>query len=236
MRKYKHLFFDLDNTLYDFERNSYQALKSVFNKLDLLKQITTFNEYFKVYSEINEALWTEYREQRMPKDILRGKRHTDSLARFNITTEIGATQIDDLYLKEMAGQTELFPCTVEVLAELKKRAYIIHIITNGFKEVQHYKIHNTGLIEYLTNIYISEEIKAPKPSSKIFEHAIKSSNARKKESLMIGDSWESDIIGAKNYGIDQVYFKTNNNEVEYGKLGEPTYTISKLDELLNILH
>jgi putative hydrolase of the HAD superfamily len=97
-------------------------------------------------------------------------------------------------------------------------------------------LHNTGLIKYLTNIYISEEIKAPKPSREIFEHAIKSSNARKKESLMIGDSWESDIIGAKNFGIDQVFFKLNNNEIEYGTLGEPTYTISKLDELLNILH
>lgn len=236
MRKYKHLFFDLDNTLYDFEHNSYLALRSAFNKLGLLSLITSFDEYFSVYSVINEALWIEYREQRMPKEILRGKRHIDSLARFGIIPETEATLIDDLYLKEMTGQTELFPCTIEVLTELKKRGYIIHIITNGFKEVQHDKLHNTGLIKYLTNIYISEEIKAPKPSREIFEHAIKSSNARKKESLMIGDSWESDIIGAKNFGIDQVFFKLNNNEVEYGTLGEPTFTISKLDELLNILH
>lgn len=236
MQKYKHLFFDLDNTLYDFESNSYLALKLAFEQLGLFAQINSFDEYFKVYTIINEALWTEYREQRMPKEILRCKRHIDSLARFGIVPKMEATQIDDLYLKEMTGQTELFPCTVDVLTELKKRGYIIHIITNGFIEVQHDKLLNTGLIKFLTNIYISEEIKAPKPSHEIFEHAIKSSNARKKESLMIGDSWESDIIGAKNFGIDQVFFKLNHNEIDFGKYGEPTFTISKLDELLNILH
>ncbi|HPR61327.1 MAG TPA: hypothetical protein PLF35_10300, partial [Prolixibacteraceae bacterium] len=103
MRKYKHLFFDLDNTLYDFEHNSYLALKSAFKKLDLLGQIASFDEYFSVYSAINEALWAEYREQRMPKEILRGKRHIDSLAHFGIMPKTEATQIDDLYLKEMTG-------------------------------------------------------------------------------------------------------------------------------------
>jgi YjjG family noncanonical pyrimidine nucleotidase len=235
MQKYKHLFFDLDNTLYDFESNSFVALKSAFTLIGLIEKIDSFDEYFKTYSIINEALWVEYREQRMPKHILRGKRHLDSLERFGIVPEMEATHIDDLYLSEMSGQTELFPCTVEVLTELKKRGYIIHIITNGFKEVQHDKLLNTGLIKFLTNVYISEEIKAPKPSHEIFEYAIVSSNAKKKESLMIGDSWESDIIGAKNYGIDQVYFKLGFNEPDYGEYGEPTFTITKLNELLTIL-
>ncbi|HKM93984.1 MAG TPA: YjjG family noncanonical pyrimidine nucleotidase [Prolixibacteraceae bacterium] len=235
MNKYKHLFFDLDNTLYDFERNSYLALKIAFSKIGIMKQLDSFDEYFDVYTKINELLWAEYREKRIAKDLLRGKRHIDSLAHFGIVPKLEATQIDDVYLSEMASQTELFPYAVEVLSELKNRGYTLHIITNGFKEVQHDKLLNTGLIKFLTNVYISEEIKAPKPSREIFEYAIKSSNARKKESLMIGDSWESDIIGAKKFGIDQVFFKLSDQEIDFGNMGVPTFTITKLDELLNIL-
>ncbi len=235
MSKYKHLFFDLDNTLYDFEANSYMAMKEAFGELGLLEKIPSFEEYFEVYSEINTALWVEYREQRMPKDILRGKRHADSLAHFDIKPDIEPRAIDDLYLENMTAQTELFPDTIDVLTELEKRGYIIHIITNGFKEVQHQKLENTGLKPFLTNVFISEVIQAPKPAHEIFEYAIKSSNARKTESLMIGDSWESDIIGAKNYGIDQVFFQLNNETPDYGKFGEPTYTITSLKELLTIL-
>lgn len=235
MTKYKHLFFDLDNTLYDFEANSYMAMKEAFNELELLDKLPSFDQYFKVYSEINAALWAEYREQRMPKDILRTKRHTDSLAQFDLEPEMGATRLDDLYLEKMTTQTELFPNTIDVLAELQTRGYKIHIITNGFKEVQHQKIENTGLMPFLTNVFISEVIQAPKPAYKIFEYAIKSSNARKSESLMIGDSWESDIEGAKKYGIDQVFFQLNKQVLDYTKLGKPTFIITELNDLLKIL-
>lgn len=235
MLKYKHLFFDLDNTLYDFESNSYLALKQAFIQLGLFDKIDSFDAYFKVYSQNNEQLWVEYREKKIAKELLRGKRHKMSLQEFGVEHEINPIMIDDLYLKEMVTQTELFPQAVEVLTELKKRGYHIHIITNGFREVQHDKLQNTGLSEFLTDVYISEEIKSPKPSREIFEYAIKSSNARKNESLMIGDSWESDIIGAKNFGIDQVYFRLNNSELNFGTYGKPTYTITKLEELLNIL-
>lgn len=235
MAKYRHLFFDLDNTLYDFDTNAKLAMEIAFKQLDLLDKLPSFDEYFKEYIPINDALWALYREKKIAKDLLRGKRHKDTLAKFNIEPDIKATEIDDLYLEIMSGQTELFPETIEVLTELKKRGYILHIITNGFIEVQHKKMGNTGLDKFITNTYISEELKAPKPSKVIFEYAIKSSNARKKESIMIGDSWESDIIGAKNFGIDQVFFKLDNKPVDFKKYGEPTFTIFKLKDLLDIL-
>jgi len=235
MYKYKHLFFDLDNTLYDFESNSYLALKQAFIQLGLFEKIDSFDAYFSVYSRNNERLWADYREKKIAKELLRGKRHKMSLKEFGVEHEVDPIDIDDRYLKIMVTQTELFPRAVEVLAELKRRGYFLHIITNGFREVQHDKLQNTGLSEFLTDVYISEEIKSPKPSREIFEYAIKSSNARKNESLMIGDSWESDIIGAKNFGIDQVYFKLNNSEMNFGMYGEPTFTINKLEELLNFL-
>lgn len=234
MTKYKHLFFDLDNTLYDFDGNAYLAMEEAFKQLGLYEQLPSFEEYFKVYIPINTALWALYREKKMAKETLRGKRHADSLAKFGIQVE-DPIVIDDLYLKMMTTQTELFPGTLDILEQLQNKGYKLHIITNGFKEVQHDKLVNTGLQKYFTDVYISEDIKSPKPSREIFEHSIKSSNARKKESLMIGDSWESDIIGAKKFGIDQVFFKLYEEEIDYNGYGEPTYTIRNLNELLKIL-
>ena len=235
MGRYRHLFFDLDNTLYDFDANAYLAMKAAFSQLEILPKLTSFDEYFKLYSRINDELWALYREKKVSKEVLRGKRHQDSLNAAGVTTTLEPTEIDDRYLKIMATQTELFPDTNQVLDELKRRGYLIHIITNGFKEVQQAKLINTGLNHFVTDVYISEEIKAPKPAREIFEYAIKSSNARKKESLMIGDSWESDIVGAKKFGIDQVFFKLNDEAIDFDKYGQPTYTITNLTELLNIL-
>jgi putative hydrolase of the HAD superfamily len=232
---YRHLFFDLDNTLYDFNTNAYWAMKETFTQLGLIKQLPSFDPYFAVYTRINDELWALYRENKIKKDVLRVLRFERSLAEFGITSDIPYIEIDDLYLRHMTTQTNLFPETIEVLTQLKLRGYILHIITNGFKEVQSEKLINTGLGKLMTHVYISENIKSPKPQREIFEYSIKSSNARKKESLMIGDSWESDIIGAKNFGIDQVFFNPSKQIVEYGQYGEPTFTIDELTQLLDFL-
>lgn len=235
MKTYKHLFFDLDNTLYDFNTNAYIAMKEAFINLGLYERLPSFDDFFSQYEKINEELWSLYREKNISKDNLRIERFKRSLDIFNITPQMLYTDIDNLYLRIMSTQTNLFPETKEILEELKKRNYKLHIITNGFQEVQKDKINNTGLSQFITNVFISEEIKSPKPSREIFEWSVKSSNAKKKESLMIGDSWESDIIGAKKFGIDQVFFNPDKVEIDYQEYEEPTYTIYKLNELLNIL-
>jgi putative hydrolase of the HAD superfamily len=235
MKTYKHLFFDLDNTLYDFNTNAYIAMKEAFLEVGLLEKLSSFDDFFSQYEIINEELWSLYREKNISKDNLRIERFKRSLNIYNITPQIPYTDIDDLYLQIMSTQTNLFPETKEILEELKKRNYKLHIITNGFREVQKDKINNTGLSQFITNVFISEEIKSPKPSREIFEWSVKSSNAKKKESLMIGDSWESDIIGAKKFGIDQVFFNPDRIKIDYQEYDEPTYTIYKLNELLNIL-
>jgi len=233
--KYRHLFFDLDNTLYDFDTNAYLAMEEAFSQLGITQSLPSFEVFFQVYLVINNELWALYRENKISKDVLRGLRFERSLAEFGIKPNIPYTQIDDLYLKLMATQTNLFPETIEILTELKKRGYKLHIITNGFKEVQRDKLINTGLDKFITNVFISEEIKSHKPSLEIFEYSIKSSNARKRESLIIGDSWESDIIGAKNFGIDQVFFNPGRLTIDFEKYGEPTFTIEKLNQLLTFL-
>jgi putative hydrolase of the HAD superfamily len=233
--KYRHLFFDLDNTLYDFDTNAFLAMREAFTQLGLIEQLPPFEQFFPVYAKINDELWALYREKKIIKDALRELRFEKSLGHFGVYPTIPYSEIDDLYLKLMITQTNLFPETIEVLTELKKRGYQLYIITNGFKEVQDEKLINTGLARFMTHVFISEDIKSPKPQYEIFEYSIKSSNARKSESLMIGDSWESDIIGAKNFGIDQVLFNPSKRITEYEPYDEPTFVIEKLSDLLTFL-
>jgi YjjG family noncanonical pyrimidine nucleotidase len=235
VRKYRHLFFDLDNTLYNFEKNSYEAMKDAFLALGLYGKIESFDEFFQVYLKINTQLWADYREKKISKEILRRRRFAESFAAYNHTICNDPIEIDEKYLALMPEKTELFPGTLEILAELKSRKYLLHIITNGFREVQHDKLLNTGLRSFFEKVFISEDLKTTKPSREIFEHAIKSCNARKKESLMIGDSWETDVEGARLFGIDQVYFTPFSEWYKYSQNERPTYHIFSLSELLVLL-
>ena len=204
-RKYTHLFFDLDNTIWDFRSNSYEALYATLDTLDLLKMIGSYDLFFKIYSEENDRLWELYRNGLMPKKVLSIQRFEASFEKNGTPLNIGGGVVNDTYLAQMVNQTKLVDGAREVLEYLHGR-YQIALITNGFREVQCNKIKRSELSKYFSKMFISEEIGTPKPGRKIFEYAIKSMNARKKDSLMIGDSWEADIIGAMKFGIDQVYF------------------------------
>jgi len=202
---YSHLFLDLDNTLWDFSVNSREALKQTLEKLDLIGQLKSFEEYFMLYEQINESLWSDYRTKKITKKTLITGRFSRSLEAFHVTNQ-DWEGINRLYLENMALQTRLFPDTIETLSYLKAKGYQMHIITNGFREVQNAKLRNCGLTGFFGKVFISEEIKNTKPHREIFEHALKSTNAPKKRSIMIGDSWETDIEGALAFGMDQVMF------------------------------
>ena len=210
MRKYDHLFFDLDHTLWDFDTNSKLAMQQTVSELKLNNQINDFESFFSYYEKINTSLWEAYRNQQIRKPELIKKRFEDTLNHFGILG-IDPVAMNDLYLELMPLQVKLFPDVIETLDYLKKKGYQMHIITNGFSEVQRKKIASSGLGPYFTRIFISEEVKYPKPDKRIFQHALKNCNAKKSRSIMIGDSWESDIIGAMNTGISQVVSITNAN-------------------------
>lgn len=203
MRKYDFLFFDLDNTLWDFSTNARAALLQTLEELNFLGDLGSFDDYFQVYEEINDSLWVDYRNKKVTKQVLIVERFSRSLTAFNITNK-NWNEINSLYLYNMGTQTNLFPGTLETLQYLKGKGYKMHVITNGFKEVQYSKIQNTGLSAFIDMVFVSEEIQTTKPHREIFEHAVKSSNALKKRSIMIGDSWEIDIEGAMTFGMDQV--------------------------------
>lgn len=238
-KRYTHLFFDLDNTLWDFKKNSHCALSLVFNFYKLSKQNIDFNQFFKVYSAINKSLWEDYREKRITKKNLIEIRFQKTFDELKIVG-IDACKFNQQYLEEMPKQKTLIEGAASLLQYMKEKGYKMQIITNGFKEVQQKKLKVTQIDNYFSKVFVSEVIEAPKPDAKIFEYALKSSNAPKKSSLMIGDNWKSDIEGAINFGIDSVFynphdFDCKNARMKYSKSNVNIYSIKNLTELINML-
>ena len=219
--KYTHLFFDLDNTLWDFDRNAKLAMHETVEELNLLEKINDFNQFYAFYDGVNHRLWEAYRKQEIRKNELITKRFSDTLAEFNLNN-IDPTAMNDRYLKNMAKQTCLVEGTLELLSTLKQRNLCLMIITNGFKEVQLNKLKNSGLAHFFDHVFISEDLNFPKPDIRVFQHAIRSSNAKKEKSIMIGDNWETDIMGARNFGIDQIFFSKDRKNEEYPFVSKST--------------
>ncbi len=225
MRTYNHLFFDLDNTLWDFTANSCLAMRETLEQTEILSQLNSFDSFFLVYEQINKSLWKDYHNKKITKQILIVERFSKSLQEFGIRNQ-NWVELNKQYLENMAIQTGIFPKTIETLRILKAKGYQMHIITNGFNEVQHLKLANCGLSEFFTKVFISEDIKTTKPHREIFEHALKTTNASKKKSIMIGDSWETDIMGALNFGMDQIMFLNNGLNDVPGALNSGEFTIN----------
>jgi putative hydrolase of the HAD superfamily len=210
INRYTHIFFDLDNTLWDFRANSFSALKIAWSHFKIESQYPDYQDFFNTFTEINDLLWSDYRKKMLIKKELQRLRFSMTFDRLKISG-VDPLEIDAYYLSEIPKQKKLINGASDLLKYLKSKGYLLFIITNGFKEVQSDKLKNSGLSQYFSRVYISEDIKAPKPGREIFEYAIKSSNARKKKSLVVGDDWESDIEGALNFGIDAVCFCPSDN-------------------------
>ncbi len=229
-KKYKNIFFDLDRTLWDFETNSRQAIYKLFFKYNLNNKITDFQDFFETYEKVNEKYWDLYRKGKISKEYLRTNRFYSTLKYFKIDDFKLSDKFGLDYIKISPQQTHLFPNTTEILEYLQKK-YNLYIITNGFKEVQFIKLKKSRLDKYFKKVFTSEMIGVQKPNSKFFEYAIKHTNSKKDESIVIGDDLKVDILGAKNFGIDQIYFnpkqKKHNQNINF--------EINNLIEIKNIL-
>ena len=170
-KKYTHVFFDLDNTLWDFKNNSRLAMKNSFDHFNLGEQNLSFDEFFEVYSKHNHALWDAYRKKEVSKKDLIQRRFKDTFRELGVEG-VDSQKINDFYFVEMPKQKTLYPGAIETLQYLKDKRYQMFIITNGFKEVQHKKLQISGLAPFFKKVFTSEEIKTPKPGKDIFEFAI----------------------------------------------------------------
>ena len=181
MRAYDHLFFDLDNTLWDFTTNSRLAMFETLQQTKLLERLPDFETFFSEYEKINTRLWTDYHAKKITKQKLIVERFCLSFQLFDVQ-DLDWEDLNHSYLENMAVQNHLFEGTTETLEKLRAKGYQMHIITNGFREVQYRKLSNCNLAQYFTKVFVSEEIQSTKPHREIFEHAIKSTNAKKKRS------------------------------------------------------
>ena len=214
----KHLFFDLDRTLWDFETNSFNELVNLYHCHNLhQKGISLSEEFVKVYKKINEKCWERYRENTLSKENLRFERFKQTLEYFGIYDLELSIKIGDDYVKNSPYRTILIPNAIELLSELQPN-YKLHIITNGFQEVQHVKINQSGMAKFFTIVVTSEMAGAKKPNPLIFNYALKKAGANLENSVMIGDDLNTDIKGAVNVGMKSIYFNPNkrtNNSIAW---------------------
>jgi putative hydrolase of the HAD superfamily len=228
---YKHLFFDLDHTLWDFDANARETLLELYDTYQLSELgIESAEQFIDVYTEHNHRLWRDYHNGLISKEQLRSSRFRLTFEHFELPEHLIPRQFEDDYVSICPTKTNLFEGTHEVLSILKND-YKLHIITNGFLESQEMKMSRTNLKQYFEEVFISEVIGLYKPDIALFNHALVAVGAESHEVLMIGDSLEADILGAKNAGIDQVYFNPLSDPHNY----EVTYEINKLHELLAFL-
>lgn len=227
----KHLFFDLDHTLWDFETNSESALKVLFEQLDLAKRIRSFNAFHKEYKKINAELWYLYSKGEVSKEVLRLKRFNDTLLHFDIKDKILANQLADGYVSISPYQKNLFPGALDVLELLKSDGYELHIITNGFKEIQEIKLNNSGIRHYFDVVLCSEEVGKQKPHIEVFQSAISKAGTKSTESIMIGDNLHTDILGAERAGMTGILFDPHFDH----KQGTHEWHINKLNEIPELI-
>lgn len=229
MKEVNNLFFDLDHTLWDFDKNSDLTFFKILKKNNLNIDVSKF---LNSYHPINRKYWELYRENKVSKADLRYYRLSDTFKKLNY--DINDNLINQLaidYIEHLSDFNHLIPDTLIVLNSLKSN-YRMHIITNGFKEVQKRKLEKSKLIQYFDSVTISEDVGVKKPHKLIFDHALTSANANVKNSIMIGDNFNADILGALGVGMKAIYFnfhKTDEHE------RENVIIVKSLKEIIPIL-
>ena len=230
MKEVNNLFFDLDHTLWDFDKNSDLTFFKILKKNNLKIDVSKF---LNSYHPINRKYWELYRENKVSKADLRYYRLSDTFKKLNY--DINDNLINQLaidYIEHLSDFNHLIPDTLIVLNSLKSN-YRMHIITNGFKEVQKRKLEKSKLIQYFDSVTISEDVGVKKPHKLIFDHALTAANANVENSVMIGDNFNADILGALGVGMKAIYYdfhKTNEQE------RENLIIIKNLKELIKILN
>lgn len=229
--QYKHLFFDLDHTIWDFDKNAEETLNELYHTYKLKDLgLHSPDRFIEVYTHNNHQLWAEYHVGKITKQKLRETRFSKTFIDLGLSPNLIPQRFEDDYVNICPTKTNLFPKAHETLSYLKER-YSLHLISNGFKESTELKVSNNGLNVYFENVVISEVVGFNKPDKAIFNHALTLANAGISESIMIGDSLEADIRGAQDYGMKAIYFNPERKE----KPEDVNQEIACLSELMTLL-
>lgn len=232
MKKHSHIYFDLDHTLWDTDKNAEESLQEIFHELKLQeKGISAFDDFHTRYRNHNERLWGLYAENKVGKEAVRVHRFLHTLQEFDIHDQEVAHSIADRFMERTPYKKHLIEGAIGLLEQLHEKFHL-SIITNGFKDAQYIKLKSSGLEKYFKDIFISEEVGIHKPDPKIFHHAMKSSSAGSASCcMMVGDSYQTDVFGALQSGLTPVHFNPGNEIVS----DAPVITIRKLNEIIDHL-
>ena len=225
--KVQHIFFDLDHTLWDFEKNSGATFKSIFEELNFEFSLEQFLDF---YNPINHYYWKQYRENRISEVELRYLRLEKTFEAMKVTSTAALIdRVSELYIQQLSTHTELFEGTVSVLEYLSSK-YTLHIITNGFEHVQQRKLENSGIAQFFKTVLTAEKIGFKKPHPTIFLSALKTAEVLPEHAMMIGDSLEADIQGALKLGMQAIHFNSHMETYH-----EECLIIDQLSDLTNLL-
>ena len=233
MKQYKAIFLDWDDTIGDWSTAANKALQDIYAHYQLNRLYPTFEDYLNVYEPYNLKLWGMYGRGEVTKEWLHLERFLRPLImangeRFMANIEDVAHEMGVEFLRLTNKYFCLLPEAEEVVKYMAAK-YPLTIISNGFKEVQHYKFEHSGLAPYFTHTLISEEVGINKPQPQIFEIALARNGITADQAVMIGDSYSSDIAGAKAAGIDQLWIHEGETEET------ATYIVPNITEILHIL-
>jgi putative hydrolase of the HAD superfamily len=230
----EHIFFDLDHTLWDFTANSREALSDLYTEFNLAEKKVDLSGFISQYEYQNERCWARYRENKMRKAYLNYQRFYLTLSDFGLQDRWLARQMGRAYLELSPQKLKLIPNAIDVLNALSGKANL-HIITNGFQEIQHQKIQRTGLSPFFQQVITSERASAKKPSARIFNLAMKLTDAQPNNCLMIGDDLNTDIEGASQVGWKTIWFNRKNQEFNQNAIPKDTRVINSLLSIPNLI-
>ncbi len=231
MQRYKNLFIDLDDTVYDFSAASEESFRETYELLQYSRFFDSFEHYLSIYKPYNLELWRIYGEGKITKEELNKRRYSYPLECVGIHDK----ELADTFCKEALSRIPtkgpLMPGAIELLEYLRPK-YRMFILSNGFKELQSRKMHAAGIDKYFDGLILSEDIGVNKPNRELYDHALQKTGSTLEESLMIGDMFETDIAGAANIGMEQIYY---NPKGKQGHPFVPTYEVKHLLEIKEIL-
>ena len=234
MTQYRNIFIDLDDTIWDFTANSHVALEVMYHDLDIGRIYPNYELFAQRYYAKNSELWALYHHGKIDKDFLVVERYAHLLRSIDYPDPDNtlAARMNKYYLDILAEQTQLVPHAVDLLQYLKQRGYNLYIISNGFIEVQQRKLQSAGIAQYFSRIVLSDEIGINKPDRRLFDYALQVTNSNANETLLIGDNYDADILGAINAGWGQIYFDRNHRGITDK---QPQHTVDSLDKVMQIL-
>ncbi len=234
-RPYKDLFLDFDDTLYDTHGNANIALGEIYDEFGLHRYFNRMEDFLVPYWQVNVDLWTQYAAGQITRDVLILERFRRPLSKGRGLENVGVDlcmRISDRFLDLCADKPGVVPGAHEVMDYLKGRGYRLHMCSNGFHEVQYRKLRACGMLDYFENIVLSEDAGANKPSAIYFDYALRTTGAQRETTLMVGDNFQTDILGAKQAGLDTMWFNPGgaNKAPE-----EVTFEIHELKEMMTIV-